>query len=107
MHLRLGFWELPNSADALEYMKYFSYLDIISFDQSSGPDFMGNKFRLCIVYVQRSALSVQIYLPRGIITCPGLPPGVLLPFLSVSFPSVSALIWPMCSNFKSYAAWRF
>lgn len=55
--------------------------------------------RLCIMYLQHSALSVQIYFPHGIITHPGLPRG-FLHFLNVSFPSVCVFIYPVCSNFK-------
>lgn len=43
MHLRLGFWEPPNSVNALEHMKHFlKNLDIIGFDWISALDFMGN-----------------------------------------------------------------
>lgn len=58
------------------------------------------EFRLCIMYLQYSAWSVQVCLPHGLIMCPGLLPGVVLHFLSVSFPSVCVFIYPVCSNFK-------
>lgn len=54
MHLRLGFWEPPNSVNALQHMKYCSDLDIIGFDQSSTPDFMGNSSGCveCMFHIQ-------------------------------------------------------
>lgn len=57
MHLRVGFWEHLNSISALQHMKYFSFLDIIGFDQSSASDFLGN--RVQVVCSVCSAFSIE------------------------------------------------
>lgn len=103
MHLRLSFWEPPNSVRTFQCMKYLSCLGITNFDQSSATDFEGNRVK--VVYSVCSAFSIEYTntLPLGTATNPILP----------HFCSFLCFLWspflctPCAAISSTYPVWGF